>query len=126
RPGRSRKWFRRRRARRPRRAAPAASSLVHPDLEQRGPELAGNEQPPAVGVPGDAVEHVVVAAPRIQTSQVHPAGYLAAGGVDAGDVILVPDVGPYFTIDVFQFVEARQRAAVVADLDAARLLEGGR
>ena len=93
------------------------------DLEQLRPVLAGDEQPVAGGVVGDAVEHVGLARrdvrTRQQARQVDPAHHMSAGRIDAGDQVGLPDVGVELALDPFQFVEVVDRAALVGDVDAA-------
>src|SRR5207249_5968334 len=92
------------------------------DLKQPRPELAGNEQPLALGVVGDAVEHVLLAGPllrREDARHVDPAGDPARGRVDADDPVFAPDVREDLALDVLQLVEPAEGQVAALDLGRA-------
>src|SRR4030095_901974 len=82
--------------------APPALSARQPDLEQLRPELAGDEQPIALRIVGDAVEHAVgrTFAGCEQPAQVDVPQDTAGRWRYARDVIGGPDVGEHLTFDV--------------------------
>ena len=76
------------------------------------------------GVVGDAVRH---ASDRRrgpgghQAGEVDPAGHMAVGRVDAGDVVGEPDVGQDLALHPLQLVERLHRYVVGGDGEAALL-----
>ena len=82
------------------------------DLEELGPEFAGDEQMARLGVVGDSVEHgfgIGNLDVFQKARKVDPAEDPSAAGRDAGDAILVPDVGVDLAFNVFEFVEILDR-----------------
>src|ERR1700739_1521021 len=93
------------------------------DFEQLWPELSSDEQVIARGGVGDAVEHgaaFVQFAFVDDGAEVDESENFSRVRRDARDVVGLPDVGVDFAVDVFQFVQILDGAAVGVDyLEAA-------
>src|SRR5688572_3141588 len=107
------------------RAGPS-TPLLDADLEQLRPALPGDEDALLRRVVRDAVQAVLVVAPLAvgeQPPQVDDRDDVARLGIDAQDLVLVPDVGPDLALDPLELVELALRHARGAHAHAAADLQ---
>ena len=82
--------------------------------------FAGDEESVLFIIPGDPIEYGFVAAQLGkpgQTTQVDIGICLPGGRIYTQDKIGLPDIGPDFTIDIFQFIEITHRIAIEGNGD---------
>src|ERR1700710_1792677 len=80
----------------------------HFNLEDLRPLLAGDEEPVALGIIGDAIQYRFLADALVvgqQVGQIDPTYDVAIAWRDAGDAVRVPYVGVNLSLDVLELIE---------------------
>src|SRR5690349_6473900 len=102
------------------------SVLLQSNFKNSRPLFSADEYPLRLRIVGYSVQHVFVSCsvlPCQNTRHIKERRNLPTSGIDPDDLVCLPHVRPYFTVNVFQFIQSCQWRAVQGHVDLSNGLK---